>query len=191
MSFCSGGIITRMDCIFCLVLASVALLGFGRRGRFSSIFFPDVTVMVGFWPSGYFKRCSPFIDLFSDFYALEHCTGLPVGPPCLAHPLGTAWKRISLRSSISILLEAFNPGMSVRKLFTSVNLSAKRLKFMLQGLRIAPLRARFCLESALIEKKYSSKPSWISLRWLLGAPPYWDCSSLNYFNACPCNIIRR
>ena len=76
--FCFVGRIASMTCIFCLVFASAALLGVGRQGRFSSLLFPDVDVTVGFLPSGYFRWCYPFVDLFSGFHALEHCTGFPV-----------------------------------------------------------------------------------------------------------------
>ena len=68
-----------MACIFSLEISSALLLGVGGKGIFSSLSFPDVTVTVGFFPSGYFIRCSPFVDLFSDFHALENCTGFPVG----------------------------------------------------------------------------------------------------------------
>ena len=64
---------------FCLDLSIAALLRVDRRGGFSSLSFPVVTLTVGFYPSGYFRRCLPFLDLFKDFHPLEHCTNFPVG----------------------------------------------------------------------------------------------------------------
>ena len=64
---------------FCLVLASADLLGDGRRGGFSSLTFPDVTVTVGICSNWCFRRCSPFVDLFRYFHLLEHSTRLLVG----------------------------------------------------------------------------------------------------------------
>ena len=96
----------------------------------------------------------------------------PCRSDCLARSLGTERRRIQLSSSISIFLEAYDTGKSGRKLLIYVNLTAKRQKDMLQGLRIARLIARFCFENTLTKKKYPSKPSWISFRWILVAPPY-------------------
>ena len=69
-----------------LALASAELLGVGRQGNFSSLSFPDVTVTIGFWPSGYFRRYPPFVDPFRNFHVLENCTGLPVGLQLKSQP---------------------------------------------------------------------------------------------------------
>ena len=62
-----------------LALTSVSFLGVGRQGGFSPLLSPDVTVTVGFCPSGFLRTCSPFVDLFNDFHSLEHCTSFLVG----------------------------------------------------------------------------------------------------------------
>ena len=77
--FCSGGSTTWMACIFCLTLASVYLLGVGRRCSFSYLSFPDMAGTVGICPSGYCRRCFPFLDLFINFHVIENWTGFPVG----------------------------------------------------------------------------------------------------------------
>ena len=64
---------------FCIAIASATLLGVGRRGGFSSLLFPDVTVTVGFFPSRCFRRRPPFVDLFSNFYVIGYGTSFPVG----------------------------------------------------------------------------------------------------------------
>ena len=68
-----------MACTFYLAFARAALRGVGRLRGFSSLSFPDVTVTVGFCPSGFFRRCYPFVNMFSDLHALERCTSFPVG----------------------------------------------------------------------------------------------------------------
>ena len=64
---------------FCIAIASATLLGVGRRGGFSSLLFPDVTVTVGFFPSRCFRRRPPFVDLFRNFYVIGYGTSFPVG----------------------------------------------------------------------------------------------------------------
>ena len=53
--FCTICFFTWRDCIFCLVLASSDLPGFGRWGGLSSLSFPGITVMVGICPSFFQK----------------------------------------------------------------------------------------------------------------------------------------
>ena len=72
---------TQPAWMFCLALSSAALITVGRRGGFSSLSFPDVTVTVGFFPSGCFRRCSPFVDLFRDIHSLKHSTSFLVSFP--------------------------------------------------------------------------------------------------------------
>ena len=50
-----------MAYIFCLALASAALLGVGGRGGFSSLSFPSMNVMVGIFPNWRFRRCYPSV----------------------------------------------------------------------------------------------------------------------------------
>ena len=59
------------------------------------------------------------------------------------------------------------PGESGRKLLIYISRAEKGLKYMSRGLRIAHFIARFCLESAFIGKRYSSKPLMVILRCLL------------------------
>ena len=72
-----------MTFIFCLALASASILGVGRRGRFSYLSFPDMTVTVGIFPNGFFRRCSPFVYLFIDFRSLKHSASSPSVGNCV------------------------------------------------------------------------------------------------------------
>ena len=64
-----------MACIYCIALASAALLGVDIKGGLSSISFPDMTGKFGICPNWIFRRCSPFVDFFRDFHSFEHVAG--------------------------------------------------------------------------------------------------------------------
>ena len=79
--FFTGRPIAWMACIIFLVLSRATLLGVGRRCRFSSFSCHDITGTVVICPSGYFRRCSYFIELLGSFHPLEPLAGLLVVIP--------------------------------------------------------------------------------------------------------------
>ena len=70
--------LSQRDRIFCLALSIAALLGVSRRGVFSFLKFPGMTVTVGISPNGFFRGFIPFLDLFGDFHLLKHSTSFVV-----------------------------------------------------------------------------------------------------------------
>ena len=64
-----------------LALYSASLLGFGRRGGFSPLSFPAMTVTVGICTYGGFRRCSYFLYLSGYFNLLKYIAGLLVFLP--------------------------------------------------------------------------------------------------------------
>ena len=75
----TGHQIARMDFMVFLALASATLLWVGWRGGFSSLTFPDMTGMVGFFPGGGFGRCYSFIYFLRNIHAFKHYSCLLVG----------------------------------------------------------------------------------------------------------------
>ena len=61
--------------IFFLALASAALIGVGEN-RLLLTLYPARTGTVGVCPSGGFRRCSYFVELFGDLHFLEHLASL-------------------------------------------------------------------------------------------------------------------
>ena len=104
--------------------------------------------------------------------------------------LGTMQRRISFSSSAVIFLVGSGPLKIRRKLLISVSRGMKRLKCMSKSLQIARLIACFCLDSASIGKKYSSKPPVMILRWFLVVFPC-SANSLNSIKLAPHNNVCR
>ena len=67
------------DLYIFLALAAAAHLRVGCRDIFSCLKFPGVTNTVDICLDGCFRRCSLFVNLFSDIHVLKYLIGLPVG----------------------------------------------------------------------------------------------------------------
>ena len=189
-----------MACIFCLAISRVALLRVGRRGGFSFLFPPDVTVTVCFQHSGCFRRC-PVSYICSETSMCSNIAQVSLSVfswkshtwswDCLAHTLGTACCRILLSSSIFSFLWIIQSWEEQKEVVHFRQPWRKMVEDHASRItHCAPYRAHF-LRKQIDWEKYSSKPIWISLRWLLVKPPNSDCSSSKSLNTCPRNILGR
>ena len=131
----------------------------------------------------------------TDFFEVIDFQSNPFTYACFFQILGVLLNKIISSSVIPILSVVFSPGNEAKYLFNSIKISAYSPTFKLSGFFnphgfLVPRRiTRFCLDNALIRKKYALETRTTQFKCTVVLLPTWSHKVSNFRRDYPHNIV--